>query len=124
MHASAMGSMNAVHGFLQQTWPSVPFTPMSAGGNLCDLRSVISFGTFACALAARRENVTFAERATVSTTMAVAAVKPTAKTLTFCRFLVSYRPLADEDSLQQLTRRRHSRRDLDGIPQFKLALVE
>lgn len=76
-----MGSMNAVHGFLQQTWPSVPFTPMSAGGNLCDLRSVISFGTFACALAASRENVTFAERATVSTTMAVAAVKPTAKTL-------------------------------------------
>ena len=122
-----MGSMNAVHGFLQQTWPSVPFTPMSAGGNLCDLRSVTLFGTrgtFVCALAARRENVTFAERATVSTTMAVAAVKPTAKTLTFCRFLVSYRPLADEDSLQQLTRRRHSRRDLDGIPQFKLALVE
>ena len=84
MHASAMGSVKAVHGFWQQTWPSVPFTPMSAGGNLCDLRSVISFGTrgtFVCALAARRENVTFADIATVSTRIAVAAVKPTAKTL-------------------------------------------
>ena len=75
-----MGSMNAVHGFLQQTWPSVPFTPMSAGGNLCDFRSVTPFGTFVRALAARREKVTFTERATVSTRMAVAAVKPTAKT--------------------------------------------
>ena len=79
MQASAMGSMKAVHGFLQHTWPSVPFTPMSAGGNF--LRSITPFGTFVCALAARRENVTFAERATVSTRMAVAAVKPTAKTL-------------------------------------------
>ena len=84
MQASAMGSVKAVHGFWQQTWPSVPFTPMSAGGNLCDLRSVISFGTrgtFVCALAARRENVTFADIATVNTRIAVATVKPTAKTL-------------------------------------------
>ena len=57
---------------------------MSAGGNLCDLRSDISFGTrgtFVGALATRRENVTFPDIATVSTRMAVAAVKPTAKTL-------------------------------------------
>ena len=51
---------------------------------MCDLRSDISFGTrgtFVGALATRRENVTFADIATVSTRMAVAAVKPTAKTL-------------------------------------------
>ena len=47
------------------------------------MRSVTPFtrGTFVCALAARRENVTFPDIATVSTRMAVAAVKPTAKTL-------------------------------------------
>ena len=82
-----MGSVKAVHGFLQQTWPSVPFTPISAGGNLCALRSITSFGTgtFVRALAAprpaRREKVTFAERATVSTRMVVAATNPAARTL-------------------------------------------
>ena len=35
-------------------------------------------------------------------------------------FLVSYRQLADEDPLQQLTRRSYRRHDLHGIPQFKL----
>ena len=38
----------------------------------------------------------------------------------FAGFLVSYRPLA----FQELTRIRQRRRDLHGIPQFKLALVE